>query len=67
MTAAFDGRTSKVCSLIEKKADLNAADRLHKTAMAYAAGNGHTATVDLLLSKGIAVSIAYENGVTAPT
>ena len=33
--------------------------------MVYAAGNGHTATVDLLLSKGIAVNAAYENRLTA--
>jgi ankyrin repeat protein len=45
MAAAYGGNAQMVATLIAKGADLNARDRLKKTAMVYAAGEGHTEIV----------------------
>jgi ankyrin repeat protein len=52
-------------TLLEKGADPASVDRVHKPAMVYAAGNGHTAIVKLLLDHGVAVNQRYPGEQTA--
>jgi len=51
--------------LLDKGADVTAVDRLQKNAMTYAAGEGHTAIVKLLLARGVDPNAVYRNELTA--
>jgi ankyrin repeat protein len=50
--------------LIEKGAKLEEEDRLHKSALVYAAGMGHTKVVEQLLNAGALIDAAYIDGLT---
>jgi len=50
--AAADGEIEQVKSLISKGADINAKDKLGKTALHYASEKGYTEVVKLLLAEG---------------
>jgi uncharacterized protein len=50
--AAHRGQTEKVLALIKMGADVNAKANDNKTALMWAARNGHTEIVDLLKSAG---------------
>ena len=55
--AARDGALAKVEELISSGAPVNARDAVGRTALHYAAENGHIGTVKLLLEKGANVEI----------
>ena len=64
MAAAHAGQT-EISSLLMKGADVNAVDRLQKNAMTYAAGQGQTDIVVLLLQAGVDVNAVYAHDLTA--
>jgi hypothetical protein len=51
-------------ALIARGADVSAVDRIQKTAMTYAAGQGNTAIVQLLLVSGVDVNALYAHDLT---
>ena len=51
--------------LLARGADWRPADRIRKTAMVYAAGEGHAAVVKQLLARGVDPNQAYDNALTA--
>ena len=51
--------------LLAAKANVDPVDRMEKTAMVYAAGNGNAACVSALLSAGVPVNQRYANDATA--
>jgi len=51
--------------LLERGADPSPIDRVKKTAMVYAAGEGHTAIVRQLLARGVDANRAYDSDLTA--
>ena len=53
-----------VSQLIAKGAKLEEKDRLHKSALVYAAGMGHHKVVDVLLGAGALVDAAYIDALT---
>jgi len=65
MSAAFGGHTEILKLLLAAKSDVTPADRVQKTAMVYAAGQGATACVQALLDHGVGVNQRYANGATA--
>jgi ankyrin repeat protein len=60
MAAAFQGNVVVLKSLIARHVALGAIDHLHKPAMVYAAGEGRTEVVALLLDAGVAVNAQYD-------
>jgi len=65
MAAAFGGFDEIVAMLLARHAELAATDRVDKTAMIYAAGEGHAGVVRQLLDAGVDVNTVYANGLTA--
>ena len=65
MAAAFGGHAEILKELLAAKADLSAVDRVGKTAMIYAAGQGCTACVEALLAAGVNAYQRYANEATA--
>lgn len=53
-----------VKKLIAKGAKLEEEDRLHKSALVYAAGMGHHEVIDVLLQAGALIDAAYIDGLT---
>jgi hypothetical protein len=53
-----------IALLLDKGAKLEEQDRLHKSALVYAAGMGHTAVVEQLLKAGALTDAAYADGLT---
>jgi ankyrin repeat protein len=51
--------------MLDRGADIAAVDQIAKTAMIYAAGQGHTEIVGLLLDAGVDVNKQYKNDLTA--
>jgi ankyrin repeat protein len=65
INAANDGNVALVNELLEKDADVNAANKDGMTALMFASGRGHTETAKLLIEKGADVNAADKNGMTA--
>jgi hypothetical protein len=65
LTAAHNGDTAHVLSLLKAGADLGAQDKNGRTPLMLAAGNGHAETVRALLEKGASPSARDKAGRTA--
>ena len=66
MAAAFAGQTAMVEAIAgQGRRRRRALDRLQKNAMTYAAGEGHTDIVLLLLAHGVDPNAVYSNDLTA--
>jgi ankyrin repeat protein len=65
MAAAYGGSDEIVALLLAHHVDLLATDRVGKTAMEYAAGQGQTKVVTQLLDAGVDVNRTYKNDLTA--
>ena len=63
--AARDGETARAMALIERGADVTAADDIGVTALHWASFNGNSALVERLLARGASVDARVENGTTA--
>ncbi len=64
MAASYVGDAKIVTLLLATGADPKPLDRMTKSAMIYAAGQGHTETVKLLLDSGVSVDAAPVDGLT---
>lgn len=62
--ASIDNRTDEVATLLSKEIDIDAQDKLGKSALHYAVQNYHIEIVSLLLSKGAKVDISDIHGNT---
>ena len=65
MYAALAGNTEAIKLLLSKGADINARNKLNRTALMFASLNGEPGAVKLLLEKGAEVNVANELGYTA--
>ncbi len=66
MAAAYAGQTEMVGDARWREARTSTReDRLKKNAMTYAAGEGHTEIVQMLLAKGVDPNAVYDNDLTA--
>jgi ankyrin repeat protein len=66
MSAAYNGDLELVRALLRRKADLAPVDRMKKTAVLYAAANGHAQVLGTLLEQGVVdVNARYDNELTA--
>src|SRR5216117_624365 len=65
MAAAFEGNVELTRALLARGAALASVDRAKKTAVLYAAGNGHAVVLGLLLEHGVDVNQRYDNDLTA--
>jgi uncharacterized protein len=64
MAASYVGDSKTVALLLAKGADPKPLDRMTKSAIIYAAGQGHTEAVKLLLDAGVQVNEAPVDGLT---
>ena len=62
IAASYAGQVDMVKKLIAKGAKLEEEDRLHKSALVYAAGMGHHEVIDVLLQAGALIDAAYIDG-----
>lgn len=65
MSAALDGDTNKVRTLLESGADINAQDAKGRTALMLAVINRHASTAKVLLNAGADMSVRADDGRTA--
>lgn len=65
MYAALSGNTEAIKLLLAKGADVNARNKLNRTALMFAALSADSGAVKLLLEKGAAVNLTNELGYTA--
>lgn len=63
--AAEKGEVSKVCTFLEKGADINVRDEYDRTPLMLAAYGGHTEVVKILLGSGADVNAEGKYGATA--
>ena len=64
MAAAYAGDAELVTRIVGRNANVDAVDRIDKTALIYAAVGGHADIVRQLLAKGIDVNRRYANDLT---
>lgn len=64
MAASYAGNKEIVSLLLEKKPRLEDTDRLHKTALIYAAGMGHTEVAEMLIAAGAKIDASYIDALT---
>ena len=65
MSAAYNGDLELTRALLQRKADLAPVARMKKTAVLYAAANGHAQVLGALLEHGVDVNARYDNDLTA--
>ena len=63
--SAFEGELAKVQGLVKKGASVEATDLKSRTALMWAAANGHTPVVECLLGQGAEINAMGSDGQTA--
>lgn len=67
LTAAFDGKSALVKTLLENGADVNTRDKFQRTPLMHAAINGRTETCKVLIAAGADIATRTDIGATALT